>query len=366
MPEITLNKAEVLYAQLRQEIGKRKHGERFFSVRGIMKRYAVSQSVVDRTLLLLRTEGLLTSTPGSGLFVSASGSEGGELPETRKEVLLLMPRWPSADIDELNEKAEAVNASDPKWRVRVDYFDYLHAIPHNFDSALRRSAGAVIRSASSNFQQADLNALSHYSAIKPTVLFGRSIEGLQTGSVGLDNCFATGLAVHHLAIHGHRRIGLLISEPHTRGIRERIRGALGAAKLHGIQVDVIDCNVISGEVATAKTYNRFLEVIKAGLAFTALLGISGESIQGAINACHNRKVRIPEELSIVAIACERMTEISSPPLDTVAADLSSQLETALAMIGRMAAPSRNHFNEEVYLQTGLIERGSVLDISSNK
>lgn len=361
MPEITLNKAEALYAQLRQEIGKRKHGERFFSVRGIMKRYAVSQSVVDRTLLLLRTEGLLTSTPGSGLFVSASGSEDGELPETRKEVLLLVPRWPSADIDELNEKAEAVNASDPEWRVRVDYFDYVHAIPHNFDSALRRSAGTVILPAGGDFQQADLNALSHYCTICPTVVLGHPLEGLKTGCVGLDNYFAGGLAAHHLANHGHRRIGLLLSEPHNKATMDRVRGVCGYAKLHGLEIELIDCGVVSGEVATTRTYDRFTEVIRAGFGFTALLGVSGESVQGAVNACRNSGISIPEELSVAAIGCERLTRTGCPPLDTVAADVSAQLDTALDMIGRLAEQKKTA-PEELYLQTDLVIRGSVCDI----
>jgi len=363
MAETALNKAETLYEQLRREIGKREQGERFFSIRGIMKRYSVSQSVVDRTLLLLRTEGLLTATPGSGLFVCAGGQTEEEPEEKRKVALLLVPRWPSIDIDELGEKTESINSSDSKWHIKIGYFDYTTTIPRNFDNALRRCAGAIIRSSSGNFQQADLSALAHYSSIKPIVVFGRSWEGLQVGCVGLDHNFAAGLAVHHLVNHGHRRIGLLVSEPHTRGIRARVLGVLGFAKLYNIQIDVIDCNVVSGEVATTKTYNRFLEVIRKGFEFTALLGVSGESIQGAINACYNHKLRIPEDLSVMAIACERMTEISNPPLDTVIADISGQLDAALDMIDRIEESKGNHVQEEIYLQTRLIERGSVLDIA---
>ena len=142
MSNTMLNKAETLYEQLRTEIGKRKNGERFYSVRGIMKRYTVSQSVVDRTLLLLRNEGLLTTTPGSGMFVCASGLEDGmqEAETVRQEVLLLVPRWPSTDIDTLTARAEAINTGDSKWHIRIEAFDYVNTIPRNFDGALRRAA----------------------------------------------------------------------------------------------------------------------------------------------------------------------------------------------------------------------------------
>ncbi|MEI3001571.1 MAG: hypothetical protein V8T86_11835 [Victivallis sp.] len=131
MSNTMLNKAETLYEQLRTEIGKRKNGERFYSVRGIMKRYTVSQSVVDRTLLLLRNEGLLTTTPGSGMFVCASGLEEGmqEAETVRQEVLLLVPRWPSTDIDTLTARAEAINTGDSKWHIRIEAFDYVNTIP---------------------------------------------------------------------------------------------------------------------------------------------------------------------------------------------------------------------------------------------
>lgn len=366
MSNTMLNKAETLYEQLRTEIGKRKNGERFYSVRGIMKRYTVSQSVVDRTLLLLRNEGLLTTTPGSGMFVCASGLEEGmqEAETVRQEVLLLVPRWPSTDIDTLTARAEAINTGDSKWHIRIEAFDYVNTIPRNFDGALRRAAGMIIRSASGNFQQADLNALSHYCSIKPTIVLGHPLEGLKTGCAGLDSYFASGLAMHHLMKHGHRRIGLLVSEPHTRGIRERVRGVHGFAKLLGMQVDVIDCCVVSGEVAMTKTYKRFLDVLQEGFRFTALLGVSGESIQGAVNACHNYKLRIPEDLSVVAISGENLTAISSPPLDTVAGNVGGQLDAALLMIDRIAASRENHAPEEVFLQTELIKRGSVLDITN--
>ncbi len=362
MAEATLNKAETLYTQLRQEIGKRKHGERFFSVRGIMKRYTVSQSVVDRTLLLLRTEGLLTATPGSGLFVCASGAGEIGAEAVCKEVLLLVPRWPSADIDELNEKAAAINSADSVWRVKVDSFDYVNPVPHNFDSALRRSAGVVILPAGGDFRQADLNALSHYCSIRPTIVLGHPLEGLKTGCVGLDNYFAANLAAHHLASLGHRRIGLLLSEPHNRSTMERVRGVSGYAKLHGLELDLIDCGVVSGEIAAMKTYDKFAGVIREGFRFTALLGVSGESIQGAMNACRNHGISIPEQLSVCAIGCERLTRTGSPPLDTVPADVSGQFDAALGMIDRIAESKGNHIPEEFYLQTDLIKRGSAVHI----
>ncbi len=362
MAENTLNKTDILYTQLRQEIGKHAHGERFFSVRGIMRRYAVSQSVVDRTLLLLRTEGLLTATPGSGLFVCAAGMPA-ETPkeEKHKEALLLVPRWPSCDIDELNEQTQTINQSASEWRIKVDCFDYTAPIPRNFDATLRRSDGMVILPAGGDFSQADLNALSHYCSIKPTIVLGHPLEGLKTGCVGLDNYYAGNLAMHHLAKHGHRRIGLLLSEPHNKSIMERVRGACGYAKLHGLEITVIDCKVVSGQVATTRTYDKFTQVIQGGFTFTALLGVSGESIQGAVNACHNSKVSIPNDLSVAAIGGERLARISSPPLDIVAANVSAQFQAALDMIDLIAA-AKNHLPpEEFYLQTELMEYGSVLD-----
>ncbi len=356
------NKVEALYAELRQEIRSRKHGERFLSIRGIIKKYAVSQFVVDRAIHLLRNEKLLNVVPGSGLYVCGSGEEGSSA-IARKTVLLQVPHWPSVDIQELNETVERINHSSSLWNIKMDCFDFSTAIPRNLDSALRRADGMIIRPASGVFQQADLNALTHYCSLRPTVVFGRSLEGIKTDCVGVDNYFAAGIAILHLVKHGHKRIGLLISEPHTRGIRERVRGAIGFAKLNNVEIDLIDCKVISGEMATAKTYNCFQAVLKTGFQFTALLGVSGESIQGAINACLNCRLRIPEDLSVVAIAAESLTQISSPPLDTVPADISGQLTVALDLIDRAAERKGATLSEEIFLHSKLIQCGSVLDIA---
>lgn len=48
----------------------------------------------------------------------------------------------------------------------------------------------------------------------------------------------------------------------------------------------------------------------------------------------------------------------------MAADVGGQLDAALLMIDRIAASRENHAPEEVFLQTELIKRGSVLDITN--
>jgi transcriptional regulator, gntR family with lacI sensor len=352
----TANKADELYRQLREEIGSRKSGERFWTIREIMSRYALSQSVVDRTLSRLRLEGLLVATRGKGLFI---GAETKNEPMPEGQYLLMLPRWFSCDISVLNQTATALNAREGRPRIRVENFDFETTVPRNLDGRLRKSAGMVILPASGDFTKADYDTLFHYGEIGPTMLLGRYFDCFGVGSVMLDDGYAAALALHHLIENGHRRIGLLLSEPHNKTILDRVRGVENYARLHDIELDLIDCEIASGEIALAKTYDKFSEVIRKGFRFTALLGVSGESTLGAVNACRNHHISIPEELSVVTIADEELTRTGCPPIDTVGSDIGGQLTLALDLLRQSEMPPGSH-----YLRPELLRRGSVVSYSS--
>ena len=358
----TPNKADTLSQELREKLSSQNIGERFLTFREIMKEYQVSQSVVDRTISQLRAENLLTVKPGRrGLFVSSPDSRITEpTPNAVGEVLFMMPRWLSCEIEELNNAAAQMNGQDGDLRIRCEYFDVSNTIPRNLDARLRQAAGMIIMPAGGSVKQDDMEALLRYCEIRPTVVFGHYFDAFGIGSVGLDDFAAASLAMHHLVENGHRRVGLLLSEPHNQTILDRVRGAESYARLHGVKIDLIDCDVVSGEIAVTKAYDTFSRVINDGFAFTALIGVSGESLLGAVNACRNHRVAVPEQLSIVAISGEELTRTGCPPLDTVACDVSGQLGKAFEMIVEM---KKNHVVfpfQNQYWETELIIRNSVI------
>ena len=63
MPQAVL-KTEILYEQLLEELGRYSPGVQFMTNREIMKRFNVSQLVVDQTVARFRKAGFLRVVPG--------------------------------------------------------------------------------------------------------------------------------------------------------------------------------------------------------------------------------------------------------------------------------------------------------------
>lgn len=352
----TANKSDELYELLREQICNQKSGERFLTIREIMSRYAISQSVVDRTLSRLRLEGLLMATRGKGLYIGTK-VKSEQLPEG--QYLLMLPRWQSCDTSVLMQTATAINEEEGCPRIRVEKFDYETTIPHDLDTRMRRSAGTIILPSAGDFTKSDYETLFRYGEIGPTLILGRYFDGFGIGSVVLDDGFAAALALHHLVQNGHRHVGVLLNEPHNKTIRDRIHGAENYAKLHNIKLEMIDCAITPGEVALSKTYDKFCEIIQRGFDFTALLGISGGSTLAAVTACSNHNISIPRDLSVVAIADEELTRTGSPPIDTVGSNVAGQLMLAVKLLRHPEKPLGSHS-----MQPELIQRKSVIPLST--
>lgn len=92
--EQAILKTDILYDQLRRELSKYAPGDKFITSREIMKRFNVSQLIVDRTVVKFRTAGLLRVVPGRGTFVTEEvGRLNTEIPST---FLFAVPRWNSS------------------------------------------------------------------------------------------------------------------------------------------------------------------------------------------------------------------------------------------------------------------------------
>ena len=354
-----LLKHEELYERLWEELIKLSPGDKFMSIREIMKGYGVSQLTADKTLMRFREEGYLKVCPGRGLFTSDLISRFRTVSE-QPCYLLAVPRWISADIDILEETVARLKQKYPQRRLLVHKFDISGNIPSQLPFAAENIAGVVVLPSAGDMGFDDVQRLKSFPC--PVVILGHKLGGMGFACVGTDDVFAGNLAAHHLFEQGHRHIGVLLSEPHNRIIMNRVDAIVNYMELRGGTVEIIDCGVKSGEYATDKAYHKFFSVIREKFSFTALIGISGESAQGAVNACLNNGISIPEELSIAVIGAEQLSATFHPPLNTVAVDFAVKVEMALDLLDRLDSGetlSEIEFNLRPYL----IDRGSVRNIS---
>ncbi len=349
-------KYEELYHCLLEELSSIPAGQKFPSVRELMKRYSVGQMTVYMACSQLREEGYLQQIPGKGVFVT---DRVAKLNITHEPTLMIaVPHCVSSDIVELAQAMDDLRHRYPAHRLLLQEYDPSLIVPRELPITEENVVGLIVLPSSGNFSLNEVKTLLEYEI--PLIVWGWHLDMFDMPSVGTDDLFAGHMAANYLFRRGHHRIGVLVSEPHDCIIMERVKGVRDYCDLHGLELQIIDCDVKRGEEGALKACHKFDEVIKNGLKISALIGVCGGSLQGAINACHRHGVRIPEDLGILSIGGEKITETYFPPITAESLDCVDQIKVALDMVSDPEKMAQKNY----YHRPTIIERNSVLDLSS--
>ena len=149
-------------------------------------------------------------------------------------------------------------------------------------------------------------------------------------SIGFDNRAATFAMTRHLLDLGHRRFGLL-SAPTAGNDRATERGAGLRAALAQAGLGIDERCVEYGPIdlgAAAAMMKRLLALPNA-LRPTAVIGTNDVFAVGAMVACREQGVRIPDDVSIAG--CDN-TDLGATPTPAL-----TSIRTPIVQIGRAAA-----------------------------
>lgn len=164
----------------------------------------------------------------------------------------------------------------------------------------------------------------YYKAIKsmniPYILISTASFKHNMPYIRVDDTLAAYTATKYLIDRGHTNIAMI------SGTKEdpiagwpRVQGYINALKDHNIEVDeeLIEYGDFSYE-SGIKCMNLLLE---RGKIFTSVFVASDDMAAGVLNAAYRRKIRVPDNLSIVGYDNTKTAEMSIPPLTTLAQPL---------------------------------------------
>jgi DNA-binding LacI/PurR family transcriptional regulator len=196
----------------------------------------------------------------------------------------------------------------------------------------------------------------------PFVMLGRCENNTGLSYVDLDVEAGVRMAMEHLIRLGHRKIGFISIEPYSFPEQESANGysyAAWAARIYKSICMQHGLPVISEKVRVVKetVENGVLRLLDENPQLTAIVTVQEAAVHGIIKAVQSRNLRIPEDLSIVAIAGVHMAELTTPPLTT----LNVQAETAAykaatLLIDRLEG--HPHGEQQILIPFELIVRGS--------
>lgn len=146
------------------------------------------------------------------------------------------------------------------------------------------------------------------------VVFVNSVPEEQAGSVVLEDAAGIALATEHLAALGHRRIGYIGGVTTSDSARRRHTGFLAA--MDAAQLPTPAESMTALGYSPAQGGEALGRLLDAG-APTAVVVANVNAALGALLEARRRGLRVPEDLSIVALHDAWTAENAWPPLTTV-------------------------------------------------
>jgi LacI family transcriptional regulator len=149
----------------------------------------------------------------------------------------------------------------------------------------------------------------------PMVVTGRTLKAPNLISLDFDNFEGGRMATEYLLSLGHKRIAFISGDPKHPDATERLRGyktALEKAKIAFKPTLVVDglFHEESGLLAVE-------ELLKRGERFTGIVSANDQMAMGACLGLYQRKIRVPQDVSIIGFDNLLTSAYCLPPLSTI-------------------------------------------------
>lgn len=185
----------------------------------------------------------------------------------------------------------------------------------------------VILQRNESLSDDDLRALIDIR--QPVVLFNSTLEG-HTGSVTLPDEAGASLATRHLIELGHRRIGFLGGPESHDAAQRRRAGFLNAVDSAGFEVTPGQCRWAGWEADAGA--DGVVELLNDAPGCTAIVVASVNAALGAMTQCLRMGLRVPEDLSIIAVHDTWFAQVGVPSLSVVRMPMRSAGAAAETML----------------------------------
>ncbi|AXK35775.1 LacI family transcriptional regulator [Streptomyces armeniacus] len=166
----------------------------------------------------------------------------------------------------------------------------------------------------------------------PSVLIGFPAEADGLTCIDLDFTATGEACVRHLAQLGHRCVALLGSPPevYARGTgfaRRTAAGFTAAAHRYGMSSTVLPCE--PGRAAARETADRLLRELPG---LTGVVVHNEPALGPLLEAFQHSGMRIPDDLSVVAVCPDELAENAAVPLSSVAIPAAEVGERAVELL----------------------------------
>ena len=180
----------------------------------------------------------------------------------------------------------------------------------------------------------------------PVIAFDRSVDDPRADAVIVDNAAGTRLATEFLIRAGHERIGFVSG---LDDIETSVERQLGYER--AMREAAIEPRSASGGYRIANGRTATEELLETGDLTALIVGNNFMTI-GALEVLRAHRIRVPEEMALVAVDDPFWAELVEPPLTTLAQPVREMADCAVELLlqrigGERERPGRMVFDFEL-------------------
>ena len=185
-------------------------------------------------------------------------------------------------------------------------------------------------------------------------LLDREIQGRKQCSVSVDDVHGGQIAIEYLAGLGHKNIAWVCGPESIPQVADRGAGVTKAAKVAGARIETIRVplmNAVKGEEAVKK-------ILELDEMPTAIFCANDLLALGVMRALQAKKVRIPEQVSVLGYDNIEFAPSAAVPLSSIAQPAYQMGVTAADLLLNECEDGENHEHQQIRFQPQLVERAS--------
>jgi len=195
------------------------------------------------------------------------------------------------------------------------------------DSLLERRCDAIVLYSRSLSQQ-DLSTLKARIAI-PIVVINRQLQDKNCHALCFDQQHAAQLAVNHLLEMRHTEIAYITSPLNASTGKLRLKAYQEALLQRNITLN--PALIAEGEHTLSSGYTACKKILENAAPFTALFASNDAMAIGAMKALSEAGIKVPDDVSLIAIDNDPISGFITPALSTVALPVETLTVTAMQM-----------------------------------
>ncbi len=185
-------------------------------------------------------------------------------------------------------------------------------------------------------------------------LLDREIKGRKQCSVSVDDVHGGQIAIEYLAGLGHKNIAWVCGPESIPQVADRGAGVAKAAKVAGSKIETIRVSLMNstnGEEAARK-------ILELDVLPTAIFCANDLLALGVMHSLLARKVRVPEQVSVLGYDNIEFAPSAAVPLSSIAQPSYQMGVTAADLLLNECEDGDSHEHQQIRFQPQLVERAS--------